>query len=109
MGGNSTRHHIVAAWRTSMSRKVPVLNFGVMCRGTTIFYFWRFLDPDYFVLHAAFNIFFYIFGFISHFLLFFRWDITASYFGFLHLLYIFFVILWPKPFTLVFTVRGGLI
>ena len=26
MGGKSTKHHIVAAWRTSMSRKVPVLN-----------------------------------------------------------------------------------
>ena len=91
MGGKSTRHHIVAAWRTSMSRKKPVLNFGVMCRGTTLFYFWRFRDQDNFVLQAAFNIFFLtIFGFISHFIhFFFRWDITASCCGFLHLLYIF--------------------
>jgi hypothetical protein len=63
MGGKSTRHHIVAAWRTSMSRKVPVLKFGVMCRGTTLFYFWWFRDQDYFVLQAAFNAFFWIFGF----------------------------------------------
>ena len=63
MGGKSTRHHIVAAWRTSMSRKVPVLKFGVMCRGTTLFYFWWFLDLDDFVLQAAFNAFFWIFGF----------------------------------------------
>ena len=54
MGGKSTRHHIVAAWRTSMSRKVPVLKFGVMCRGTTLFYFWWFLDLDDFVLQAAY-------------------------------------------------------
>ena len=63
MGGKSTRHHIVAAWRTSMSRKMPVLKFGVMCRGTTLFYFWWFIDLDYFVLQAAFNAFFWIFGF----------------------------------------------
>ena len=63
MGGKSTRHHIVAAWRTSMGRKVPVLKFGVMCRGTTLFYFWWFIDQDYFVLQAAFNEFFWIFGF----------------------------------------------
>ena len=63
MGGKSTKHHIVAAWRTSMSRKVPVLKFGVMCRGTTLFYFWWFRDQDYFVLQAAFNEFFWIFGF----------------------------------------------
>ena len=29
MGGKSTRHHIVAAWRTSMSRKVPVLIYAM--------------------------------------------------------------------------------
>ena len=72
MGGKSTKHHIVAAWRTSMSRKMPVLKFGVMCRGTTLFYFWWFIDQDDFVLQAAFNKFFLtIFGFISHFIHFF--------------------------------------
>ena len=55
-----------------MGRKMPVLKFGVMCRGTTLFYFWWFIDQDYFVLQAAFNIFFLtIFGFISHFIHFF--------------------------------------
>ena len=92
MGGKSTKHHIVAAWRTSMSRKVPVLKFGVMGRGTTLFYFWRFIDQDYFVLQAAFNIFFDDFWVYKPFCtLFFRWDITASCYGFLHLLYDFFV------------------
>ena len=72
MGGKSTRHHIVAAWRTNMGRKMPVLKFGVMCRGTTIFYFWWFIDQDDFVLQAAFNEFFLtVFGFISHFIHFF--------------------------------------
>ena len=80
MGGKSTRHHIVAAWRTSMSRKMPVLNFGVMCRGTTLFYFWWFRDQDYFVLQAAFNAFFLDF-----------WVLTF--------VYNFFGILWPRPFT----------
>ena len=52
MGGKSTRHHIVAAWRTSMSRKVPVLKFGVMCRGTTLFYFWWFFASSLWPLIA---------------------------------------------------------
>ena len=109
MGGKSTRHHIVAAWRTSMSRKVPVLKFGVMGRGTTLFYFWRFIDQDYFVLQAAFNIFFDIFGFISHFLLFFSLGYYSQLFWVFTPFVHFFVVLWPKPFTLVFTVRGGVI
>ena len=57
------------------------------------------------MLQAAFNIFFDDFWVYKPFCtVFFRWDITASYFGFLHLLYIFFVILWPKPFTLVYSI-----
>ena len=91
MGGISTRHHIVAAWRINMGRKMPVLKFGVMCRGTTLFYFWWFLDLDDFVLQAAFNIFFFddFWVYKPFYTLFFRWDITASCCGFLHLLYIF--------------------
>ena len=79
MGGKSTKHHIVAAWRTSMSRKVPVLKFGVMCRGTTLFYFWWFRDQDYFVLQAAFNAFF--FGLLGFNLCVqFFWDFVAKAF-----------------------------
>ena len=44
--GRSTKHHVAIAWLSIVGRKMLVLNFGVMCSGTTFFYFWWFIDLD---------------------------------------------------------------
>ena len=57
-GWESTIHHIVAAWRTSMGRKMPVLNMVWWVEALHYFIFGGLETWTFFVLQAAFNIFF---------------------------------------------------